>query len=62
MPRLTEFPVGAETMKAYWPLSDATDAVPVIRMGDELAIFVGSVTDFAVRVTLLPAGIEDGAV
>lgn len=61
MPRLTGFPVGAEIKKAYWPLRLATDAVPVIRMEDD-ALFVVSVTDVAVRVTLPPEGTAGGAV
>jgi len=62
MPRLTGLPVGAETMKAYCPFSDRFEATPVIRTGDVLADFVGSVTDVAVRVTLPPDGTVLGAV
>jgi hypothetical protein len=50
-------------MNAYCPLSVATDAVPVIRTED-VAVFVVSVTELAVTVTLPPVevGTEAGAV
>jgi len=63
IPRLTGFPVGADTMNAYLPLSVASDAIPVIRT-EENALLVESVTEVAVRVTIPPAvvGTDDGAV
>jgi hypothetical protein len=48
-------------MNAYWPLSIPTEAVPVIRIGVELAVFVVSVTEVAIRV-ILPGGVVEGAV
>jgi len=62
MPRFVGFPVGAETMKTYCPFSDAFEATPVIKTGDALAVFVESVTEVAVRVTVPPLGTEAGAV
>jgi hypothetical protein len=50
-------------MNAYWPLRIATDAVPVMRTEDG-ALFVESVTEVAMRVTVPPVlvGTDDGAV
>jgi hypothetical protein len=50
-------------MNAYGPFSIATDAIPVIRTEDD-ALFVESVTEVAVRVTVPPVvvGTDDGAV
>lgn len=40
----------------------ASDAVPVTRMELVLALFVESVTEVAIRVTVPPEGTDDGAV
>lgn len=55
------FPVGAWMKKAYWPLSVAIEAGPLI-CSVALAVFVGSVADVAMIFTLPPVGGVEGAV